>query len=109
MFDYYAYYAALVVVPVAYALLFLGSFVTYRSTRRISALIQTAGFFLALLGILFANFGPTETTVTDSGDSVIEYTQLFSMGFYLGHIGIVVAALAFLVFSLQSRTNRAVK
>lgn len=109
MFEYYAYHAAFIVVPISYALLSFGAFVAYRVTRRISALVQAAGFLLVLLGNLFVNFGPTETTVADSGESIVAYTQLFSVGFYLGQIGIIVVAVAFVVFSLQSRAIRAAR
>ncbi len=102
MFDYYT---SLIVYPASLAILILGSFVVYASTRRISALVQAIGFVLALAGYLFVNFGPRQTTFTEKGDAVIEYTQLFSIGVYLGQMGIAVAALAFLAFAWKIRNK----
>lgn len=93
------YYTLLFVYPVSFVLFALASLVAYRATRRVAGLVQTVGFLLVLVGNLFQNFGPTHASVTESGEPIIEYTQLFSVGSYLGIIGILVAALAFFVFA----------
>ncbi len=99
------YYATLVIYPASLVVLSFASVVAYRATRRASALVQAVGFLLVLIGNLFQNFGPAQTSFTQNGDAIIEYTQLFSVGRYLGQVGIVVAALAFLVFAWKMRAT----
>jgi hypothetical protein len=101
MFDYYT---ALIVYPISLIVLSFASVIAYRATRIPTALIQAAGFLLVLIGNLFQNFGPTQTSFTENG-AIIEYTELFSIGRYLGEVGIVVAALAFLAFAWQIRSS----
>jgi hypothetical protein len=103
------YYVELIVYPVSLTILAFASVVAYRATRMMTALVQATGFLLVLIGNLFQNFGPTKTSFTASGDAIIEYTRLFSVGRYLGLIGIIIAALAFLAFAWQMLSARHLK
>ena len=96
------HYLLIFTYPIALFIFVFGSLLAYRRTKFASALSLLIGFTMLLVGHLIKNYGPQEVTYTESGSAIIQYTFLFSLGSFLVIIGILVAAISYILFVRKS-------
>lgn len=91
-------YLILYVYPMALFIFVLGSALAFRKRREWASFLLLLGFIMILSAHLLKNFGPRETTFTETGGAIIQFTFLFDVATYMGVVGILMASISFMFY-----------